>query len=339
MSDTYNAPEPESRTEGNVTVNVTAPASPAAPAPIATQEMVNAFLSQPAPGAPAATTRSGATTYHEPAERHNIIWGLGKGMERPILGALSLLPGIGQYFTRESWLGQRAYAPSEGIGENIGVAIGEFAPWVAGGEALAGTQIGARALGSIYDFSPTLARAIGSAYGGGTIRGAGGRMASRFRSAPAVAKRAAVAGGVAGATQQPEGRPDASWLERVGERVAPAAAGAVTGGALGIAGPALQRSAAALGPAIAGLSTSHQGVVNNAVTALGTIATYGASGNLPLTILAMYALHQGGLGVRAAHQLAPLVAQQAIRLGANSARGAAAAGAVAGAVVNDIGRP
>lgn len=335
MSDTYNAPEPTTQTDGNVTVNVTTP-TPAAPPRMATEAMVDAFLGRPAPGAAPATTRR-AATYHEPAERHNLIWGLGKGMERPLLGALSLLPGIGQYFTRESWLGQRAYAPSEGIGENVGVAVGEVVPWLAGGEALTGTQLSARALGRIWDFSPTLARAIGSAYGGGTTR-VGGLMASRFRSPSAIAKRAAVAGGVAGATQQPETTdPNQSWVERVGERVAPAAAGAAAGAALGLAGPALQRGATALAPAMRNLTSTQQRAVNWAMTGLAGAVAHDITGQLPLTIAAMYALHRAGLGVRAAHQLAPLVAAQATMIARASTRGAAAAGAAAGEVVNDLG--
>jgi hypothetical protein len=225
-----------------------------------------------------------------------------------VLGALSLMPGIGDWFTRESYLGQRAYAKNRGgAGEYIGEAIGTVAPWLAGGAALGSV----RGIGALSRLSPSLSRVLtGAARIEPTVTAEGTVAGGIARVKPTLARGAAV-GAVAGAAQEPAGNTGYSG------RVAPALAGALGGAAL----------------------TAPQKLgVNNIIKGLSGLMGYEAygmmGGGLALAA-ATYALHNMKLGVRAAEHLAPLIVQEAQRLAGPTA--VAPAGAAIGKTTNTIG--
>lgn len=330
MSNDYAAPD--------ININVTAPApapaaaTPAAPAavPTASDADVAAFLGAPTPATPAG----GAPAVQDP-QGGSFLTGFAKGASREVLGALSLLPGVGNLFTRESTLGKMAYAPGRRGSEDIGIGAGMIAPWLVGGEVLGTT----RAIGAISDLSPTLARIATGAFRSrgariaeevtptgeigaagipvGQVTAGGSVGGGMIRAKPTLARMAA-GGAVGGALQEPEGNTGYSG------RIAPALTGAL--------------SAAALGGI--GLGGEHIKAVGNITRGLAAIIGFeagGLTGGLGLALMAHLLLHRAGLGVRQVDHLAPLVAEQAQRLAGLSQRHAATVGAVAGGVANEVG--
>lgn len=305
------APTDGGQTTPNVTVNVGAPAS-TGPTEV-TQPMIDSFL-----GRRTAATPSGGLAGAAPAPStggEGFFTGFKRGAETQIYGVLSLLPGIGHYFTRESRLGQEAYAPVHGAGATIGHALGTATPWLVGGEALGG----ARAVSALSRLSPSLSRVLtGAARARPVTTEAGTAGGGIVRFKPTVARGAAI-GLVAGAAQEPEGDPSLQ------ARVAPAVAGALTAGAL----------------TKIGLTTAQISGVQRLIGTLGAISGYelGGGAGLGMTVAAMYGLHHLKLGVREAGHLAPLIAAEARRMArAGATSTAAAAGATAGKIANDIGQ-
>jgi hypothetical protein len=307
MSDTYST---TSEPAPGLTVNVAAPQPAQASVPAATESQVDAFLGAPAP----ASLQGGAPpeTYQQDPKGGGFVSGAVKGASQQVLGALSLLPGIGDWFTRESYLGQRAYAPSRRGSESVGELVGTVAPWVLGGELLAG----ARGVSALSRLSPSLSRVLTGAERIAPAAGETGTAAGGIaRLKPTVARGAAV-GAVAGAAQEPAG--DTGYLARI----APAAGGALGGAAL----------------TKLGLTGAQQKGVQGIVGSLAALMGYEAAGatGLGMTAFAMYALHRMGLGVRAADHLAPLIAAEARRAAGIS--GAGPVGAVIGQTINEVGK-
>ena len=330
MSDTYNAAEPQP----GVTVNVAAPQPAAATIPTATEDQVDRFLGTATP-----TAHPGAGSsdhYVQDPQGGGFISGVIKGGSQQVLGALSLLPGIGNWFTRESYLGQLAYAPSRRGSESVGEFFGTVAPWIAGGEALAS----ARGIGALTSLSPSLARVLAGAEriapkgrvfsvtpeGEATATSVGGGIA---RLKPTIARGAAV-GAVAGAAQEPEG--DTSYTGRI-----PAAVGGALGGAaltkLGL-GKAQQDGVNKLVTGLATLMGAEAGANVGSALGIGPLAG-GGIGGLGALLISMYGLHNMGLSVRQVDTIAPLIADYAKKLAHTSAT--APVGAAIGKTINEIG--
>lgn len=318
MSDSYSTQtEPSAAAPQGITVNVAAPQPAAATIPSASEADIDRFLGSPTPATPAGGRPD---TYQQDPHGGGFISGFEKGVGQQVLGALSLLPGVGNYFTRESWLGQRAYAPSRGGTESLGIGAGTVLPWLAGGAALGS----ARGVAALTRLSPSLSRVLAGAerlapstpiateLGEGAIATeaptVGGGIA---RLRPTVARGTAV-GAAAGAVQEPAGNTGYSG------RVAPAVAGALGGAAL----------------TKLGLTGSQQAGIKNLVTGLSGLV--GADiGGLGMAIISMFGMHNLGVSAVAAHHLAPLITAEAQRLASQTA--VAPAGAAIGKTVNEIG--
>jgi hypothetical protein len=134
---------------------------------------------------------------------HNLLTGLAKGFGRFATGAASGLPVVGQYAKD---FGAAYREPGVGAMENIGIYAGEILPWL--------SPIGRVASGVRWagELAPSL-----------------GRIAETLTST--AARRGALAGGVAGAAQEPgdETSGIASWPGRLGQGLVGAAAGAAIG--------------------------------------------------------------------------------------------------------------
>jgi hypothetical protein len=294
-----------------------------------TRDQVLQFLNRTPTGHPdsKAVSNSGITAANQgqPPEETGFWEGLTKGLSREALGTLSLIPGTGDLFTRKGSLGKSAYAPVTGLKGTIGLGIGTVAPWVLGGELLAGAR-GIRALTSL---SPKLsqlltgATAVGSeavAPGAAILRtvGPAASVATKGRRVGTVG-RAAITGGIAGAAQEPEG--DTTY----GGRALPALTGALSAGSLrGL-----------------GLTSKQMFQTNNLVVGLSLIpgfAMAGPAGAVMAGIIARMAMHRMDFGVNAANHIAPQIAEMAQKLAANAARPsvAGATGAVTGALSNEL---
>lgn len=307
MTDSYLAPEPS---EPNVNINVTQAAPVAAPAPprpaMATRDEVASFLGAATPNAPGGGVPG---TYQQDPQGGGFVSGALKGASREVLGLLSLLPGSGDLFTRQGYLGQMAYAPARRGSEALGIGVGTIAPWLFGGEFLAGS----RAIGALSELSPSIARAVTGAERLKPVTTEAGTVGGGIvRAKPSIARGAAV-GAVAGAAQEPAG--DTGYLARV----APAAGGALSAGAL----------------TALGLGAGQQRTVQVITTGLAGLLSY-EGGGVGLAALAMYLVHKAGLGVRAAEHLGPHIAREARRLAGQSSAGVV--GAEAGQVVNEVGQ-
>lgn len=298
----------ESGTQNIVINEAPAPAAPAAPAqpPVkaASRELVNSFLSHATPN-----TIAGASPGEQPG---SAFTGYAKGFGRQVLGLAELLPAIGHYFDRHSYLGEKAYAPVHGAAETAGYLAGSATPWLLAGEVIAplrGAALGINAIRGAEALSPrlgTLARGIykdlpGRAAAGTTANiggrtvNIGGRMTPARPTIGQLAARGAVAGGIGGAAEQP---PDTSIsgevTGRIGGAIMGAAAGATTAGLGGVPASTLGKAALAVGSMIGAYELGPQGTAGVIISAL--------------------ALHHFGVGVEAARAWAPYVASHAAQL-------------------------
>ena len=334
MSDVYSFP-PETEPQHPVIVNVNQPeaASSQPNIPAASLQQVRDFIAS----GKSSLTPAGTSAPHSVGRQ--TLEGLGQGLAQDVLGVASLVPGTGTMFTREGKLGQWAYQPATGP-QKIAQEVGSFAPLLfPAGDLAAGVgaigraaTLSPAALGRIWDLSPTLARTVGRFFSRAPVRTAGGQMLPRALSPGPAAVRGAVAGGLVGAAQEPEGDP--SYTGRVGGAFTGAATGALLGGAGGAVARALRGIPSG---ALPQLSANQNIALSNLIAALGGGIAGGTIGYPWAGVVAGMALHNMGFGVRQVHAITPGIIRAAIWHAANLGRAVPVAAGVAARTANETG--
>lgn len=357
---------PVGETQQPVVVNVTQsePAAPQAPdIKAATRQQVLDFIhSGKSELTPAGTT-------HAPhSVGRQVLEGAAQGLAQDVLGPLSLLPdqlfpGVGNPFTREGTLGKWAYQDATQV-QKLAQEAGSLAPLIfplgdiaAAGPTLIGKAAGALSpaavnrIASIFSqrFSPRVGQALTDYFGRASVRApvtvtnAAGQTVSggspfhprAIFNRPALA-RGAIAGGLVGASQEPEGDP--SYTGRVAGTLAGAAAGAATGGL----GAMVTRRMRGITPSnLPNLTAAQTANVNQWVAGLGSmIAGYGlgsAFGHPFAGIATALYLHSLRLPAAAIHHMTPNVLQAAMRYATHLQRGAPAVALEAARGANQTG--
>jgi hypothetical protein len=342
MSDPYNF-----EASPQINVNVQQPEAPAAPPPgVASEDEVNSFLAggSASPSLTAPVPAGSQPTYRQDPRHSDFSRGVAKSLGRGALGLLSWIPGTGDLFTEKGWLGQRAYAPGQSAGEDIGIGLGSLVPGAAAGRILQGVSLTPAMMARVNQAVGTRAsRAIGEifsnqrAYPGSWAnpRVAGAIPTARAALPRVQAAKGVMAGAIGGAAEATPG--DSSYTAKAENAALGGAVGALTG--FGI--PAATASARNYLQQFAGLNPTQQNQASAVASILAGIGGVSALGfhNPLIMAAAAYMLHRSGWTASAAHAAAPAVTALAARLYTVNPMISGAAGGGAAKVASDVNAP